>query len=378
MTRNLFRMGAAATALTLLTATPAVAEPFSQEQILRPYESDMSSDGVFYFSVIAPFEDLQANHPEVLSENLEKVIEVNNSVADDREAQLRALDDAHDDPPYLMSDALGVTVGQYFRDAWDEGKLPKTQQLLSGNLARAGGAASSTFAEKYYYDYERPFNAAPDRINHYERGEEDTRPSSPSFPSGHTNKAAWTASLMALMVPEAGPQIHARAAEAGHNRMVLGVHYPLDVIGGRMTGNAAAADRWADGEFRALVEAAAEEVRGELESRCGATVEECVASDTPYLSTSDAVAVYTERMTYGFDPISSSGEPVTVPERYAGLLATAHPELTDEQRAQVLAHTAIDSGYPMDGPGGHHRMNLARAMAAQVEVNADGSLAITG
>ncbi|WP_027018931.1 phosphatase PAP2 family protein [Corynebacterium sputi] len=378
MTRTPFRIGAAVTALTLLTATPAVTEPFPREQILRPYESDNSSDGMFYFSVVAPFEDLQANHPEVLDQSLEKVIEVNNTVADDRAAQLRALDDAHDDPPYLMSDALGATVGQHFRDAWDEGKLQKTQQLLSGNLARAGGVASSTFAEKYYYDYERPYNAAPDRVNHYEREAEDTRPTSPSFPSGHTNKAAWTSSLMALMIPEAGPQIQARASEAGHNRMVLGVHYPLDIIGGRMTGNAAAADRWADLEFRALIEAAAEEVRGEIESRCGATVEVCVANDSPYLSTSEAVDVYTERMTYGFDPIAATGEPVTVPERYAGLLATTFPELTDEQRTQILAHTAIDSGYPMDGPGGHHRMNLARAMAAQVTVNADGSLSITG
>ena len=56
------------------------------------------------------------------------------------------------------------------------------------------------------------------------------------------------------------------------------------------------------------------------------------------------------------------------------------PQLTEEQRSSILAQTAIPSGYPLDrtdGEGQHVRMNLARALAANVVVNADGSVTVT-
>ena len=59
----------------------------------------------------------------------------------------------------------------------------------------------------------------------------------------------------------------------------------------------------------------------------------------------------------------------------------ALPQLTDEQRIKVLEATAIDSGYPLDrtdGRASHVRMNMAAAMAADVTVNADGSLTVNG
>lgn len=361
-----------------------VPEPFPADSIARPFTSDASREGWFYHYVVHPFRDLERNHPEVMDENLEIVVRINNSVKDDREAQLLALQDDHDDPMVNLSAGFGRNLGAHFRAAAEEGRLPKTTALLSGNLARAGGIASSTFVEKYTYNYDRPFVVAPERIERYYRdnpGDDDPYSETPSYPSGHTNKAAWTATLMAMMLPEVAPQIQARASEAGHSRLVMGVHYPLDVMGGRMMGNQAAADRWADPEFRPLIEAAAAELRAELEWRCGTTLAECIAADTPYMSDEAAVAQYTERMTYGFKRVGEAGVGVTVPAGYAGLLATTHPQLTDEQRVKVLEATAIDSGYPLDrtdGRASHVRMNMAAAMAANVTVNADGSLTVNG
>ena len=355
--------------------------PYRPDQIVRAYPSDAATDNWFYFYVVHPFVELEKNHPEVMEQNLETVVRINNAAKNDRQAQDIALDDDYLDPLVNISTAFGANLGQHFREALDEERLPKVKALLSGNLARGGGLVSSTFFEKYAYGYDRPFVVAPERIERYYRdGQDDPYSTTPSYPSGHTNKAAWTSTMLAMMLPEVAPQIEARASEAGQSRLVMGVHYPLDVMGGRMMGNQATADRWADPEFRPLIEEAMAELRAELEYRCGDTIANCVAADTPYMSTEAAVQQYTERMTYDFKQIGSTDEPVIVPKRYAGLLETRFPNLTEEQRNSILEQTAIPSGYPLDrtdGEGQHVRMNLARAMAADVVVNADGSVTVT-
>ncbi|NEU35623.1 phosphatase PAP2 family protein, partial [bacterium LRH843] len=55
-----------------------------------------------------------------------------------------------------------------------------------------------------------------------------------SFPSGHTNTGYTDALLLAAMIPERYDALVARGARYGYSRIVLGVHYPLDVIGSRM------------------------------------------------------------------------------------------------------------------------------------------------
>lgn len=354
---------------------------YSPEQVARFYPSDVATDKWFYMYVVDPFTDIEENHPEVLEQNLETVVRINNAAKDDKAAQELALDDDYLDPLVNLSSAFGENLSKYFQEALEADRLPKVKALLSGNLARGGGVVSSTFIEKYAYGYDRPFVVAPDRIERYYReGQDDPYSTTPSYPSGHTNKAAWTSTMMAMMLPEVAPQIEARASEAGQSRLVMGVHYPLDVMGGRMMGNQAAADRWADPEFRPLILQAMKELRDELEYRCGDTIANCVAKDTPYMSTEAAVQQYTERMTYDFKQIGPKDQPVVVPARYAGLLETQFPDMTEEQRNQILEQTAIDSGYPLDrtdGEGQHVRINLARAMAAQYVVNADGSVTVT-
>jgi len=56
---------------------------------------------------------------------------------------------------------------------------------------------------------------------------------SPSFPSGHTTYGYTESLLLGMMVPARYTQMITRGAEYGNNRIVLGAHYAMDVIGGR-------------------------------------------------------------------------------------------------------------------------------------------------
>ena len=357
--------------------------PFPADYLVG-YISDISShDWGIYSEVISGFNDLRANHKDVMAKNLDIVVDVNNAASDNPELIARAQRDAAADKEGLLlafSDALGEELGGHFRQALKENRLPKTVFLFgNGYGARAGGIASSTFFEKEIYNYQRPFKVAPEKINRYENGVDDFYRDSKSFPSGHTNQATWATTLLALALPELGPQLVTRGSEAGYNRMVMGVHYPLDVIGGRMTGTAAAADRWNDPKMRRAVKQAGEEIRKELEWRTGRPLAETVAAQTPYRSTSQAVKEYTERMTMGFEQVYNTEAPMIVPQAAPDLLLSSHPNLSYSQRASVLRQTALPAGYPLDDQtreGSWQRLNIAAAMAAKVQVNGDGSVSV--
>jgi 5'-nucleotidase len=199
-----------------------------------------------------------------------------------------------------------------------------------------------------------------------------------AFPSGHTSQAFWQGTALATLLPELSAQILARTAEAGDNRIVIGAHYALDVISGRMMGQKIVQLRLADPEFAALMDEASEELHAVLEDGCGDTLENCIAADEPYLSTDEALAYYEKKLGYGFPLTGETGQPVTVPAGAESLLRSSHPELTDEQRRQVLALTATDSGHPLDEgeEESWQRLNLAAAMNADVTVNEDGSASL--
>lgn len=358
-------------------------QPFGPEY-LGGYISDISSHGWgVYLDVVDGFNDVRANHPGVIKQNLDKVVDINNAAQKNPAAIKRAQSDARADKDGVLmafSDALGGELGRHFRDALRENRLPKTQFLLgNGYLARAGGVASSTFVEKMVFNNDRPFVVAPDRIKKYQDGKRDYYGTSKSYPSGHTNQAVWSTTLLALTLPELAPQILARGSEAGHNRIVMGVHYPLDVMGGRMSGTAAAADRWNDPKMRDAIRQAGKELRAELEWRAGRPISQVVKSDKAYRSTDQAVREYTERMSYGFPKIYRKDAPMVVPQAAPDLLLAKFPKLNYKQRASILRQTAIPSGSPLDdqGPrGSWQRLNMAAAFAAKAKVNGDGSVTV--
>ncbi|KFI84394.1 MULTISPECIES: phosphatase PAP2 family protein [Bifidobacterium] len=222
---------------------------------------------------------------------------------------------------------------------------------------------------------------------------------SQSFPSGHTMAFYTSGLVLAAMMPEFAPQIAARAAEGGNNRIVLGVHYPLDIIGGRIVGEASAAGRLNDDVyFEQVVKPAQQELRDYLTKRgqeagYGNTLDEIIAKTNatttngyknlntdavatePVTDVKSAVDVYTQRLTYGFAPVSATDQPARVPAGAEGLLRTVFPTLTADQRREVLARTEIQSGYPLDSTSdGWQRLNLAAAFSSKVTLDANGNV----
>ena len=222
---------------------------------------------------------------------------------------------------------------------------------------------------------------------------------SESFPSGHT-MAFYTSGLtLAALMPELAPQIAARAAEGGNNRIVLGVHYPMDIMGGRIVGEASAAGRLNDDVFfEQVVKPAQQELRDYLTKRgqeagYGNTLDEIIANTKatttngyknlntdqvatePVTDVKSAVDVYTERLTYGFDPVGPTDQAARVPAGAEALLRTVFPTLSADQRREVLARTEIQSGYPLDSTSdGWQRLNLAAAFSSKVTLDANGNV----
>jgi len=220
-----------------------------------------------------------------------------------------------------------------------------------------------------------------------------------SFPSGHTTTAYQAGITLATLLPELAPEILARTSEAGNDRIVLGVHYPLDIMGGRIDGEAALAARWSDASYRTdVLEPARKELVSYLEAACGTTLSQCIAAEKPYQDDpyggaaipggtaqvvsdrASAVKVYQERLTYGFATTGTTGLPASVPTGAENLLLTTFPTLTDAQRTAVLAQTEIASGFPLDQTGSANgsweRLDLAAATSATVAVAQDGSVRV--
>ncbi len=237
-------------------------------------------------------------------------------------------------------------------------------------------------------------------------------PPTGSFPSGHTTVAYSGGIGLATLLPQLAPEIMTRASEAANNRLIVGVHYPLDLMGGRIIGEAGLATRWSDEQFRNdKLMPAYQEMQAYMAKRCvGAnivaraaddptTVQNCVTalnansadsskpsggytndftddfSTQPVTNRASALAAYQARMSYGFKPTSATGKAAVVPEGAEDLLTTAFPTLNAEQRRAVLAATEIDSGEPLDASSnGYQRLNLAAAYSAKVTLSADGSV----
>lgn len=357
----------------------------------------------------------------ILEENDQTYLAINHAGAANETQAHRALIDDDSDWTETFPDALGPVLGGYFLDGIENGNLP----LSTAMMTDLSVIPSSNPAKKYF-NYPRPFLpdrsfGKPERLNGlastldtkripawtdsltgiaHEVGYADAESGlSQSFHSGHTAQAYANALRLAVILPELAPEIIARGAEMGNNRIVVGVHYPMDVMGGRIMGHANVAALMADEDYvQGTVLPAQKELAAYLTQRCqadghGDTLALCIedtgandaggyangftdlVSTKPVTDRASALEVYQERMTYGFEQVGTAGQEAVVPETAQALLITAFPNLTAEQRTAVLAATEIDSGYPLDSTSeGWERINLPAAISAKVTIDDKGAV----
>lgn len=254
-------------------------------------------------------------------------------------------------------------------------------------------ADGSTEPAKRFYKYARPWRWSSDVkvVPALESAKSSTPTTDGGFPSGHTAEAWRNTLAMAYLVPQRYQELVARAMEMGENRILAGMHSPLDVMGGRVQATAVVAYSLASASYYTptVKAAAVSQAQNYLISQ--ASVADAVALNAyaHTAKTSDTAAVdydrfadtaawrktYLQRLTYGLGSTGAAGQPASVPKAAEVLLETRLPYLSAEQRRVVLKTTALDSGDPLGNDGeGWGRLNLFAAADGYGAFNGDVSV----
>lgn len=278
--------------------------------------------------------------------------------------------------------------GKYlFANATTDGAQPVPPSAMAVLTGRSG--VTDTFGKAYHreagsagadtYGNSRPFQTEPQLTTiegedffgkpssnlEYLNGPAQDLRASPSYPSGHTTYAYTEALLLAVMAPERFPQEVARAAEYANNRIILGAHYAMDVIGGRALALHDMAQLLANNptyvgqtlrhvspiaDYRAALAEARAEMLAKLQAKCGGTIAACAADDkSRFRDPAADAALYEATQTYGLPTVhlatAGATEDVAKIAPEAGyLLAVPFPYLTLDQADDILTAT--------EGPGG--------------------------
>ena len=257
-----------------------------------------------------------------------------------------------------------------------------------------GLADGSTEPPKRFYKYARPWRWSSDVkvVPALESAKSSTPATDGGFPSGHTAEAWRDTLAMAYLVPQRYQELISRAMEMGENRILAGMHSPLDVMGGRVHATAVVAYNLSNVAYytSAVKGAAYKQAQAYLQSKTGSTDFNALNTYAHTAKTSDSSSAdydrfasyssnrssYVQRLTYGFGQINAASQTSTVPKGAEVLLETRLPYLTADQRRVVLKSTALDSGYPLGNDGeGWGRLNLFAA--ADGYGNFNGDVAVT-
>lgn len=328
-----------------------------------------------------------------------------------------------------LADLIGYTnnitksdsnAGKYFfANATTDGKAPVS---AAASAILANGGTTDVFGKAYgrpagspgadRFGNSRPFQTEPRLIAYrgadyfgmpshsldWLHGPKQDLTDSPSYPSGHTTFGYTESMLLAILVPERYQQMVVRAAEYGNNRIVVGAHYAMDVIGGRAVSLHAVAHLLADdpayvGQIRrnpavldrasadagktvsvtdypALVKTARAELAQALQAGCGDTLAACAAKDEGRFKDPAANAAFYEvTLTYGL-PVVRAGTAGVVEDvgklapEAGHLLTAAFPSLSLAEANAILTETqGPGGGFLDDGSafGVYSRLNLYKA-----------------
>ncbi|MFC0169126.1 phosphatase PAP2 family protein [Pseudoduganella danionis] len=248
------------------------------------------------------------------------------------------------------------------------------------DLVNLVGNNASTEPAKRFYKYARPYrwSSSVQVLPALLPAKSSTPATDGGYTSGHSAEAVRDAVAMAYALPERYQEILSRGLELGESRIFAGMHSPLDVLSGRILGQASAAANLVDPANAAKKAAAVTQAHATLMAATGTNADSFAAfaqsgtvANDRFADYSVNKANYVRRSTYGFAPIAATNMAAVVPKGAEVLLETRQPYLSDAQRRVVLKTTALASGYPvMDDAEGWGRLNLFAA--------ADGYAGFTG
>jgi subtilase-type serine protease len=198
------------------------------------------------------------------------------------------------------------------------------------------------------------------------------------FPSAHTIGGTVNAITFAILAPGYYQQLAQAAADFSYDLAVNGVHYPADVIGGRILGTYLVAETLAGNQLYvsstatpanlpSLSQAMQAYLGGGASSpyaaACADGVAACIAGRTipsaaVYAQQNQA---YTNYLSFGLPSVGDTTLAPVVPADAHWLIATRFPYLNTAQLNQVLATTELPSGGPLDNGTGWARLNLYAA-----------------
>ncbi len=311
-------------------------------------------------------------------------------------------------------------AGKYFfANGTTDGKKPVSDEALA--IFKTIDGAPDPFGVAYgrpagtpgadVYGDSRPFQTEPttapivglDYFNVpagnevYNRGPIMNLINSPSFPSGHTTYGYMGSLLIAVLVPDRYQEMVVRAAEYGNDRIIMGAHYAMDVLGGRTVATYDLAHLLANDpayigrplkdfaratamstpqvsatieDFRAAVATARADLTKALEAACGDTVAACARQDTGrFNAPAMNEAFYATTQTYGLpvthlETADKVEDVATLAPEAGYLLTVAFPKLSLEEANRILTETEGPGGGFLDdgsGFGVYSRLNLYAA-----------------
>ena len=289
----------------------------------------------------------------------------------------------------------------FFANGTTDGKTPVEHDALDILMTICG--TIDVFGKAYglpagtkgadIYGNSRPFQTTPHLLDYagkdyfgvdskntyYLYGPAQKLVDSPSYPSGHTTYGYTESLVLALLVPARYGQMVVRGAEYGDDRIIIGAHYAMDVLGGRTLASydlaqlLAGTPGYGDGKIgnfaKALDDARTEATRL-LENDCGGAITACAKADTSrFADPARNARFYESTQTYGlpvvFKETAKGPEDVAKLAPEAGwLLKAAFPALSLAEADAILTQTEGPGGGFLDNGsafGVYSRLDLYRA-----------------
>lgn len=286
----------------------------------------------------------------------------------------------------IAADATSVRYDDKGNDI-GVGSSTNTSFGLAVDFVNNIGENGSTEPAKRFFKYARPWrwNSSVKVVAALEPAKSTTPATDGGYISGHSAEAVRKAIAMAYLVPQRYQEMLARGLELGENRILAGMHSPLDVISGRVQAQAVATASIATGANAKndLKTQAYQQAQSGLQNALKLSDVNAlqtyahsgtVASDR-FADYQINKANYLRRLTFGLPAIGDTSKPAVVPKGAEILLETRLPYLDANQRRVVLKTTALPSGYPiLDDEEGWGRLNLFAATDAYAAFNGDVSV----